>query len=229
MFDNRNNMIVVRKHRRPGLRPFYFSSDFDDLFEGFRGEMEKLARDPWTVAERNPTLRTYHRQNMMPMDFRDAGDRYMLSVELPGVDKDDVKIRMDDDILTLKVEGREEKGDYDESIDSSDPRRANESGDSSHLRRGISSESVGSDEEEFFVDEEDDGDIKKRGYEVVFDDDEFEDSDGDYVEIQCRCGNAIKIPVDERPYRFKCSKCGRSGLIESDEDDDDFDDEDFEI
>ena len=151
MFDNRNNMIVVRKHRRPGLRPFYFSSDFDDLFEGFRGEMEKLARDPWTVAERNPTLRTYHRQNMMPMDFRDAGDRYMLSVELPGVDKDDVKIRMDDDILTLKVEGREEKGDYDESIDSSDPRRANESGDSSHLRRGISSESVGSEEEENFL------------------------------------------------------------------------------
>ena len=168
MFDNRNNMIVVRKHRRPGLRPFYFSSDFDDLFEGFRGEMEKLARDPWTVAERNPTLRTYHRQNMMPMDFRDAGDRYMLSVELPGVDKDDVKIRMDDDILTLKVEGREEKGDYDESIDSSDPRRgdktnvssnprrsvgsyANESGDSSHLRRGISSESVGLEEEENFL------------------------------------------------------------------------------
>ncbi len=116
MFDNRNNTIVVRKHRRPGLRPFYFSSDFDDVFEGFRGEMEKLARDPWTVMERSPKLRTYHRQNMMPMDFRDAGDSYMLSVELPGVNREDVKVRIGDDILTLKVEGKEEKQEEEENF-----------------------------------------------------------------------------------------------------------------
>ncbi len=109
MFDNRNNAIVVRKHRRPGLRPFYFSSDFDEVFEGFRDEMEKWVRNPWAVMERSPMLRTYHRQNMMPMDFRDAGDSYLLSVELPGVNREDVKVRMDDDILTLKVEGKEEK------------------------------------------------------------------------------------------------------------------------
>ena len=88
------------------------------------------------------------------------------------------------------------------------------------------------DSDDDFEMEEDEGDDEvsdgdeapavKGGYEVIFDDDVSEE---EYEEISCRCGNTLKIPTDERPYRFKCSDCGRSGLIESD----DFDDEDFEI
>jgi len=55
------------------------------------------------------------------------------------------------------------------------------------------------------------------------DDDEDDDDDGDdwdddeYVEpnrvITCKCGHKIPIYTDERPHRFECDECGRTGTL----------------
>ncbi len=86
-------------------------------------------------------------------------------------------------------------------------------------------------DEDLFVDEEDeeeeeDDDEDLEEVEDWGDDeeDEEDDDDSDWVDeddeeeepastIKCRCGETIDIDSDDRPYRFKCSGCGRTGTL----------------
>jgi tetratricopeptide (TPR) repeat protein len=46
--------------------------------------------------------------------------------------------------------------------------------------------------------------------------DEFEEEDEDEEplgSIKCRCGSDISIYSDDRPYRFECPECGRTGTL----------------
>jgi HSP20 family protein len=61
-----------------------------------------------------PKLRVIRRDYRMPMDLVDEGDNYRLIVDLPGIRKEDVKISMNEGILSLSVEGKEEKDEKDE-------------------------------------------------------------------------------------------------------------------
>jgi HSP20 family protein len=42
------------------------------------------------------------------VDIREAGDHYEITAELPGVAKEDIHIHVDDGILTLEAESRQE-------------------------------------------------------------------------------------------------------------------------
>ncbi len=44
---------------------------------------------------------------------------------------------------------------------------------------------------------------------------DFEDwgVEGEASFIKCRCGAEIKVGTDERPYRFECETCGRTGIL----------------
>jgi HSP20 family protein len=64
-----------------GLVPF----DFD----GMMRSMDKLFRD-------------YSMQDMR-MDVEDLGDKYEMTVELPGMKKEDISLRVKDNILTIKA------------------------------------------------------------------------------------------------------------------------------
>lgn len=64
-----------------GLVPF----DFD----GMMHSMDKLFRD-------------YSMQDMR-MDVEDLGDKYEMTVELPGMKKEDISLRIKDNILTIKA------------------------------------------------------------------------------------------------------------------------------
>lgn len=49
--------------------------------------------------------------------------------------------------------------------------------------------------------------------EVFWEEEEEEEEEGTFV-ITCKCGNEIEIPEDYTPpYRFRCSRCGRTGVI----------------
>jgi HSP20 family protein len=54
-----------------------------------------------------------------PVDVREREDTYLVEVELPGLTKDDVKITMENNILTIlgekKQEKEEKRGDYHRS------------------------------------------------------------------------------------------------------------------
>jgi len=100
---------VIVRNGLPVYHGKYFDSDMDNIFEGFKRDMERLFGDPWSLEERAPRLRPYHTASMMPVDFKDEGKNYMVSADMPGVDRENVQLSIDDDVLTVKIDCGEEK------------------------------------------------------------------------------------------------------------------------
>ena len=79
---------IVPYSRRLGIRPFFMDDDF------------------FSFPERDlASFRT---------DIKELEDSYELSAELPGFNKDDLKISIDGDWLTIEAERKEEKSDEGE-------------------------------------------------------------------------------------------------------------------
>ena len=66
---------------------------FDNFFRGGTLEDGSLGSSVWTPA----------------VDVEERDDEYQVKVELPGVNKDDVKITMQDNVLTIRGEKKQEK------------------------------------------------------------------------------------------------------------------------
>jgi HSP20 family protein len=66
---------------------------FDNFFHGGTVDDGSLGTSGWTPA----------------VDVAEHEDAYRVKVELPGVSKDDVKITMQDNILTIHGEKKQEK------------------------------------------------------------------------------------------------------------------------
>jgi HSP20 family protein len=73
-------------------------NEFDSLFDGiFRGDLSRTASafaPAWLPA----------------VDIAETGNDFTVRMELPGVGKDDVTITLEDAILTVKGEKKQEKG-----------------------------------------------------------------------------------------------------------------------
>lgn len=82
------------------ITPFERSRDLFDVFE----------RDFFGAPNRLAGFRT---------DIRDEGDKYVLEAELPGFEKDDIKLDVTGDCLTLAAE----RSDSDDKSDGADDRR----------------------------------------------------------------------------------------------------------
>ena len=66
---------------------------FDDFFRGGMQAEEALGRSYWSPA----------------VDIAERDNEYVVKVELPGVNKDDVKITLESNILTIRGEKKQEK------------------------------------------------------------------------------------------------------------------------
>ena len=76
-----------------GMLPFERSED--NVFDTF----DNFARNFFRSSNTNlPAFRT---------DIRDAGDRFVLEAELPGFQKEDIKLDVKDGILTITAEHKE--------------------------------------------------------------------------------------------------------------------------
>ena len=83
-----------------GMIPFERSNDnFFDLFDNFERKFFGNS------AAALPDFRT---------DIRDAGDRYILEAELPGFQKEDIKLDLKDGILTISAQHGENKEEEDD-------------------------------------------------------------------------------------------------------------------
>ena len=87
-----------------GMLPFERGND--NIFDTF----DNFARDFFRSSNTSlPAFRT---------DIRDAGDKYVLEAELPGFNKEDIRLDLKDGILTISAEHKEnadqkdEKGNY---------------------------------------------------------------------------------------------------------------------
>ena len=83
-----------------GMLPFERSND--NMFDTF----DNFARDFFRSSNTSlPAFRT---------DIRDAGDKFILEAELPGFNKEDIKLDVKDGILTITAEHKENKEQKDE-------------------------------------------------------------------------------------------------------------------
>ena len=83
-----------------GMIPFERSDDnFFDLFDNF--ERKFFGNSNAAI----PDFRT---------DIRDAGDRFVLEAELPGFNKEDIKLDVKDGILTISAQHDENKDEKDD-------------------------------------------------------------------------------------------------------------------
>lgn len=78
--------------------PFRELARAEDAFERFIDEMAGSKNLASGLAEFSPSC-----------DIEEEGNRYLMKFDLPGVKKDQVKVEVDGDRLTVRAERREEK------------------------------------------------------------------------------------------------------------------------
>lgn len=84
------NLLPYRYRRNPVMRSDYLLSD--DFFRNF---FAPFASDSLS--------------NGFRVDVRDMGDKYLMEADLPGLKRDQVKIDVDDGVLTIRAEMDESK------------------------------------------------------------------------------------------------------------------------
>ena len=83
-----------------------FSSDFDRLF----GTMMRGWPFSWPGESTEPrALRAF--EHVPNVEVKENGKSYSITVELPGLDEKDVKVTVEDDILSISGEKKVEKTD----------------------------------------------------------------------------------------------------------------------
>ena len=83
---------------------------FDELFDNFRQEMEDTFIAPFINPLRSagmPWLVDSIETRIPLCDIIDKGDRYLISLEVPGIQKDKIEVKATDEYIT--VSGIEEK------------------------------------------------------------------------------------------------------------------------
>lgn len=89
-----NNMMTYR-NRRSNLFPE--TRFFDEFMRPFFAPMGPAAREGMSV------------------DVRDEGDKYLLEAEIPGASRENLKVDMNDGVLTISAEWNSEKKDEGEN------------------------------------------------------------------------------------------------------------------
>ena len=89
-------MALVRWKDRCDLRPWGALRDFEDEFGRLFGNWTRELDRP--AASWSP-----------PVDVKETADAYTIEADLPGISKEDVKLTVLDDALTIKGERKSEK------------------------------------------------------------------------------------------------------------------------
>ena len=105
--------IILRNGGRRNVSPFGLWSDMDDVFDAFRKDIDSMFLDPFGRSMVRP-YRIKQPNNYMPMNLQDEGEFLELTVDMPGVQKDNIKLSLDEGLLTLSVDSNEENEEKDE-------------------------------------------------------------------------------------------------------------------
>ncbi len=86
--------------RRDEFSPFGLIDSFDRIFDDFRKGFDDIFLGPRYMTL--PTIRA------PVMDILDEGDKYLINAEVPGLDKGDINIELNKNVLEIKAEKNEE-------------------------------------------------------------------------------------------------------------------------
>lgn len=81
-----------------------FDEMFDDFDDDFWGRTSRRAL---------PAVAGHPIHSLMRTDVSENDDNYELKIDLPGYDKDDIKVKYDDGMLTVSAEKTSEKSEKD--------------------------------------------------------------------------------------------------------------------
>lgn len=87
------------------ITPFWRQSwtELDRVFDNFRRDFERsLASFPVLTV---PTLS----MSSLSCDVADEGDRYVITTEMPGVSKEDIKLNVSDSTIEISAQHKEEE------------------------------------------------------------------------------------------------------------------------
>jgi HSP20 family protein len=84
----------------------------DDFFGSFFDEMERLFEDFWGDSLIDtPSTGT----RRFSVDISEKDDSFIVEAELPGINEDDLEVKLDRDILTISAEKEEENEEEDKN------------------------------------------------------------------------------------------------------------------
>jgi HSP20 family protein len=106
--ENRKNKEIEKRKEIAIRRPF------DYLFDNFRQDIEDSFFTPLFGPSRYNKFLDYNGMRTPPCDIIDKGDRYSISFEIPGIEKDKMEIKATNEYLTVSAKLEEEKADVDE-------------------------------------------------------------------------------------------------------------------
>lgn len=115
MGDPMEDMMTEARSLTTPRTPTPFAGDFDQFFN----RMMRTWPFSWPDAAPSSEPRALRVFDHMPkVEVKENGKLYTVTVELPGLDEKDVKVQVEDDVLTIagekKVEHTDEKTHYSE-------------------------------------------------------------------------------------------------------------------
>lgn len=86
-------------------RKALFPTAFDDIFEGFRKDMEDVLFFPrWNFLDRRNELVSDLETRLPLCDMEDLGDKYEVTLEAPGIPKDKITVKAGTDYIDISGE-----------------------------------------------------------------------------------------------------------------------------
>jgi HSP20 family protein len=76
-------------------KPMMPARQFDNIFDSFRKEMERMMVRPWSFPMdwELPSMFEARDMRMAPFELVDRGDRFDLQLEVPGIEKENVSVK----------------------------------------------------------------------------------------------------------------------------------------
>ncbi len=80
------------QERNPMMMP---SRQFENMFDSFRREMERMMTRPWSFPMdlEIPSISEARDMRMAPYELVDRGDRLELHLEVPGIEKENISVK----------------------------------------------------------------------------------------------------------------------------------------
>ena len=104
--ENRKNKEIEKRKEIAIRRPF------DNLFDNFRQDIEDSfftpLFGPWRYNRMSNFL-DYNGMRTPPCDIIDKGDRYLISFEIPGIQKDKMEIKATNEYVTVSTNLEDKK------------------------------------------------------------------------------------------------------------------------
>jgi HSP20 family protein len=86
-------------------------TNFDDMLRRLKWDVESFLT-PW--EETRLPIRRFMDRDYIAVDMKDEGDHYDVEASLPGINKENVELEINNDRLTISAKGTEEKEETEE-------------------------------------------------------------------------------------------------------------------